>query len=100
MSVYYRFVLLLAVLVLCCFGFLSEIRAQQGNTIEYGQIVTGSIAQENFRIVYAFQGRAGDVVDATLKTTNGTLDPVLLFSDDQNNLLARDDDGAAGFDAS
>jgi hypothetical protein len=76
-----------------------SIMAQSGNTIDFGQTITGSITAEAFRIVYAFQGRKGDVIDAALTTTSGNLDPVLLLNDDQGQLLARNDDNTADLNA-
>ncbi len=76
------------------------VRAQVINTISYEQTVTGSITKDTFRQVYSFTGKAGDVIDITLKVVNGTLDPLLILIDDQNTLLARDDDAGEGYSAS
>ncbi len=71
----------------------------QGSKLTYGQTAKGRITNENFRIVYSFDGRQGDVVDITLSRTEGSLDPLLILTDDQNNLITRDDDSAPGYDA-
>jgi hypothetical protein len=63
--------------------------------IAYGQTVDGQITRENFRVIFAFEGREGDIIDAVLARTEGTLDPLLILTDDQNTLLAIDDDGAS-----
>src|SRR5258708_3566570 len=74
---------------------LARIAAQGNNEITYGQTVTGRISNDAFRIVYTFQGRNGDIIDATLTATDGTLDPELILADSQNNLIARDDDSGS-----
>src|SRR5258706_2875686 len=79
---------------------LQSMQAQGTNTIAYQQTVAGRITNDMFRVVYTFQGRKGDIIDATLSQTDGTLDPVLLLADDQNNLLAVVDDSASDFNAS
>ncbi len=79
---------------------LQSMQAQGTNTIAYQQTVAGRITNDMFRVVYTFQGRKGDIIDATLSQTDGTLDPVLLLADDQNNLLAVADDSASDFNAS
>ncbi len=71
----------------------------QSASLTYGQTVTGRITNEAFRVVYTFEGRKGDIVDVLLRRTDGNLDPVLILADDQNNLIARNDDSAASFDA-
>lgn len=72
----------------------------QAGPIGFGKTVTGKITNDNFRAVYTFAGRQGDIIDATLKRTDGNLDPVLLLTDDQNNLITRNDDSGGTFDAS
>ncbi|HLY28653.1 MAG TPA: hypothetical protein VKQ72_20075, partial [Aggregatilineales bacterium] len=67
--------------------------AGSGGPIQYQQTVTGKLTNDAFRIIYTFQGRKGDIIDATLTSTDGTLDPLLLLTDDQNNLLAIEDSG-------
>src|SRR5688572_24431618 len=67
----------------------------QGNLL-YGQTVTGRITNDDFRVLYTFEGREGDIVEATLTRTSGNLDPLLILTDDGNNLLAFDDDGSIG----
>ncbi|MBX3063183.1 MAG: hypothetical protein KF726_09425 [Anaerolineae bacterium] len=66
----------------------------QNNRIAYGQEVRGQITRDSFRQVYLFQGQQGDIIEATLTSSDGALDPMLLLTDEQNNLVARDDDSA------
>lgn len=68
-------------------------------TLSYDQTVTGQITRDVFRQVYTFVGRADDVINILLNTTGGSLDPILLVIDDQNTLIARDDDGGKGYNA-
>jgi hypothetical protein len=89
-----RFAIILIILL-----YLVPIRAQVINTIAYEQTVTGTITRETFRQVYSFTGKAGDLIDITMKVTGGTLDPLLILTDDQNMLLARDDDAGEGYSA-
>lgn len=92
----FRLLIALALLVL---GADFPARAQTGSGLKYGQTVTGRITSEEFRTVYTFRGNQGDIIDVLLKRTGGNLDPMLVLTDDQNTLIARDDDGAPGYDA-
>jgi hypothetical protein len=91
------FCLTLLLLLLLLLAPLS-IHAQSAS-LTYGQTVTGHITNDSFRTVYTFEGRQGDIVDVMLRRTDGNLDPMLILTDDQNNLIARNDDSAASFDA-
>jgi hypothetical protein len=90
-----RFFLLLSLLMLI--GFYHPATAQ--SAIGFGQTVTGRIANDAFRILYAFTGRQGDIIDITVTRTDGNLDPILILTDDHNNLIARDDDGGSSYNA-
>src|SRR5258708_10360857 len=83
---------LLCVILVCGVSSPAELHAQDANTITYQQTVTGRITNDTFRVIYTFQGRQGEIIDATLTQTDGTLDPVLLLTADQNALLASSDD--------
>src|SRR5258708_878571 len=96
---YQLFILTLAITV-CLIRVQPLARAQGNNTIDFGQSVTGRISNDAFRVVYSFQGRKGDIIDATLKATDDGLDPVLLLTDDKNTLLAVSDDSQGSFNAS
>lgn len=66
--------------------------AQGENTILYGQTLNGQITTETFRIVYAFQGAGGEIIDAMLLRQRGDLDPALVLLSPAGKLLARTDD--------
>jgi Bacterial pre-peptidase C-terminal domain len=74
-------------------------RGQGDNSIAYGQTVNGRITDQAFRVVYVFNGAAGEIVDAVLQRTEGNLDPLLLLLDGNNTVLAYQDDGAPQFGA-
>src|SRR5579859_6626779 len=74
--------------------------AQGGSQIAYGQTVTGKITNSNSRVIYTFQGHKGDIIDVSLNRTDGTLDPVLILTDSQNNLIAMNDQSGADSTAS
>ncbi len=91
---------LLWLLVVCVLLFdYVPAKAQTSQTITYDQTVTGQITRDVFRQVYTFAGRADDVINIILNKTSGTLDPILLVIDDQNALIARNDDGGKGYNA-
>jgi hypothetical protein len=73
--------------------------AQTIRTLVYEQSVSGAITRTTFREVYTFPGKSGDIIEATLTVTEGNLDPILILTDSQNNLLSRDDDGLPPFNA-
>ncbi|MBX3081040.1 MAG: PPC domain-containing protein [Anaerolineae bacterium] len=81
-------------------GLISNVPANaQTNRLVYGQTVNGQITKDEFRRIYTFQGRQGDIVEASLKSTDGKLDPVLILTDEQNNVIAMDDDDAGDYNA-
>src|SRR5258708_37799737 len=82
---------LLCVILVCGVSSPAELHAQDANTITYQQTVTGRITNDTFRVIYTSQGRQGEIIDASLTQTDGTLDPVLLLTDDHNTLMASSD---------
>src|SRR5438105_7489140 len=84
-----RLTLLIALLLISTSFAVS---AQGGSAIAYGQTVTGKITNDNSRVIFTFQGHKGDVIDVSLTRTDGTLDPVLILADAQNNLIAMNDE--------
>lgn len=69
--------------------------AQDGQTIEYGQTVTGEITDESFEIPYVFTGSAGDliVIEMSVADMLGDLDsPVVVLLDPESNELGSGND--------
>lgn len=61
--------------------------------ITYGDTVSGSISSAAFLSVYVFQGKAGEVIQATMEATEGsTLDSLLILLDAGRIPLAENDD--------
>src|SRR5258708_25899636 len=81
------------------FSPLVSTAAQGNNEIAYGQTVSGHISNDAFRVVYTFQGRNGDIIDATLTATDGTVDAELILADSQNKLIASDEDSGSNLSA-
>lgn len=93
-----RHVSILALIVaLALLPRIAPVRAQ--DRLAYGQTVQGQITRDSFRQIFAFQGREGDIIEATLARTDGTLDPVLILTDADNMLIAINDDGAGNYNA-
>ncbi len=94
-SVVARFVALILILQ----TFLALPAAAQTITpLAFDQPATGQITRDVFRQVYTFSGRAADVISLIMTATSG-LDPLLIITDDQNQVIARDDDGGKRFNA-
>jgi len=70
--------------------------AQPGGQLTYGQSVEGRITDAAFRIIYTFQGEAGEIIEARLTRLDGNLDPTLILLDAQNTLIGRDEDSGGG----
>ncbi len=69
-------------------------RASQGGDtpIVYGQSVTATISDQVYGRFYRFAGNEGDTIRITAETLTGTLDPILVLRDaDDNNLAVNDD---------
>ncbi|MHB8627624.1 MAG: pre-peptidase C-terminal domain-containing protein [Aggregatilineales bacterium] len=65
------------------------IRAQAIVALNFDQPATGQITHDTFRQVYSLAGRNADVITLNLAATSGTLDPLLILTDDQGALIAR-----------
>ena len=78
--------------------FVLPVMAQDGGTtIEYGQVVTGEITNENFEIPYKFTGDTGDVIVVEMKQIEplGDLNsPSVILLDTTSKVLGV---GEAGF---
>ncbi len=66
-------------------------------TIEYGDVITGTINSDMPQVVFTFEGTQGDVVSIRLVGTSGTLDPFLILLDAVGEeLISNDDDPIVG----
>ncbi len=60
--------------------------------LRYGQVITGSIGNNEPRVVYALEALRCDFVSVRVRATGGDLDPVMLIvADDGQAIFARDD---------
>ena len=62
------------------------------NDIAYGDSVSGGLDTNNPEDVYTFFAERGEVITATMRTTQGDLDTMLILTDAQGNEVARNDD--------
>jgi hypothetical protein len=83
---------LLVVVCLALLGGGYGVRAQEGRRLEYGDVVQGTITSSEYRRVFYFQARRGDVVSAQMTPTSGNLDALLLLADNGGSVLAMSDD--------
>jgi hypothetical protein len=70
-----------------------------GGVLNYGEMVTGEITDNNFRQFWTFRGAAGDIVDLVMTATGGDLDAYLALTGPSGNILATTDTGGMGRDA-
>ncbi len=76
-----------------------EVTLQGSETLQFGETVTGTLDDSEYRRMYAFDGRAGDTVEIALSRQAGDLDPMLFLIDQHGVILSVSDDGGAGTDA-
>lgn len=67
-----------------------------GQTLEYGQTVTGNITAQNHSILYSFQGRRGEIITLSMATLSGDLDPYMSLVDSNGAGVAFSDDDGQG----
>ncbi len=61
--------------------------------IAYGETVHGEITNQQFDVVYVFNGEAGDIVMINLiRDETASFDPYLYLTTPENDILARNDD--------
>ncbi len=68
--------------------------------LDFGLSASGTIDDSTPRIVYSFDGLRGEFISLALRTTSGTLDPMVLVIDSQGAVLAQRDDSGGGRDIS
>ena len=94
---YTGFVVWVMVIVAASPVFAAPVRQGQDPTpLSYGQTVDGALAATQPSQLYAFDGALGDVVTVTMVATGGEIDPFLVISDSNGNLLATDDNSGGG----
>ncbi|MCY4527006.1 MAG: PPC domain-containing protein, partial [Anaerolineaceae bacterium] len=69
---------------------------ERATLLSSSERVSGSITNENKFDLYAFEGKAGDVVTVSMVATAGRLDSALALLDPQGFRLADNDDAIAG----
>ncbi len=74
-------------------------RQEGGNQLAFGEPVTDTLDDANFRRVYAFRAQANDVISLSMTRLSGNLDPFLLLTDERGAILAWSDDDGPGADA-
>lgn len=74
-------------------GALPEIvEPIETETLAYGDTVHGAIDNENWRHLYSFEARAGDVVTISLSRVTGNLDTNLILQNEAGDILTQNDD--------
>lgn len=83
--------------LLCCLLPISAALAQQvddSTRIAYGQTLIGSLDNEDYRSLFIFSGRQGEIITIHMRTLEGDLDPFLSLVDESGTGIAfSDDDG-------
>ena len=74
-------------------------RQDGGGELTFGETVTDTLDDANFRRVYAFSAQANDVISLSMTRLTGDLDPFLLLTDEHGAILALSDDDGPGPDA-
>jgi len=88
------------VLIALAAGPLPAAGARQGGiALPFGEPVVGALDDQNFRQIYYFEVRAGDVIALTMSTIEGDLDAMILLTDERGVIIAESDDEGAGTDA-
>ncbi|MFP4321433.1 MAG: hypothetical protein ACLFTK_03180 [Anaerolineales bacterium] len=88
-----------SVILLGCWLLHSPATAQDtpdDDRLSYGDTVEGALEADNYRQLYQFQGRAGEIITAEMRTSQGDLDPVLVLVDASGTGLAISDDDGPG----
>ncbi len=74
-------------------------RQEGGGQLVFGESVTDTLDDINFRRVYVFSAQANDVISLSMTRLTGNLDPFLLLTDEHGAILALSDDDGAGSNA-
>lgn len=65
---------------------------QGGGQINFGQTTSGEITEDQYRQLYSFNGRAGQLISVTMMRDEGDLDPYLVLVSQTGTVLATSDD--------
>ncbi len=68
----------------------------EGEFIAYGEVITGSIDDDEATTYYTFNAHEGDVLVIEMRRLNGNLDPLLVLLDEHGNEIIRNDDDPEG----
>lgn len=90
----------LLLLLFCAALTIPSVRAQDGQSLRYGEVVQGSLSPSTTEQDWRFNGSAGDWILIDMRPSGeGTLDTFLTLLDPQGNTLASDDDSGEGTNA-
>ena len=67
--------------------------------LSYGSSLTGRIDEITPELLFAFYGQAGDKVTVALSRADGDLDAVLFLLDENQDVIAQDDDSGGNQNA-
>lgn len=87
---------LLVVVMLLGTGHVATAQDSVYTPIAYGETAVGEVSAEAYRALFAFDGRAGDVVTIGMRATEGDLDPYLVLVNEFGRGVAFSDDEGVG----
>jgi hypothetical protein len=73
------------------------VSSEQGSTLRYGDFVINTITDIEPLVYYLFTAQRGDIVNISMDTVSGTLDPYLQVVDSNATLLTANDDVPGSF---
>lgn len=68
-------------------------------SIDYGEVVTGTLIEPSNEQLYTFSGAAGDLITIEMSAIDPNLDTYLILRDPGGTQIATDDDGGSGFNS-
>ena len=89
-----------SVMSLLVLGFIMVMPSfAQDTTLTYGDTVTGEITNENYEVLYSFEGSADDVILVEMTFLEAGLDPYLQLKNANGDVIFFDDDGGVGLNS-
>jgi tetratricopeptide (TPR) repeat protein len=73
-------------------GTATSTERNTDDPLTYGEIVTGTINNQDWIVYYEFEAQAGDIIGIRMANVSGTLDPLVELRDAEGNQLAENDD--------